>query len=110
MEDTRRLRAEARLARQVVGQAQLTPRRISVPLSDITVGLTTVPVTWTPPISGGYTAVVTVIGAAADLPKLAVGVKVGSKTPSGCDVLVVNTAALPVSAAGLDIIIVPASS
>lgn len=110
MRDVVRAELARTIRRMAAGFGQLLARRVTVSLADIAVGLTTVPITWTPPINGGYTAVVTVIAGAADLPKLVVGVKAGSKAPAGCDILVVNVAALAISAAGLDIIIVPASS
>jgi hypothetical protein len=108
VDDLRQLRALLdRLARRVLALEQLTPRRATVSLTNIAVGLTTVEVSWATPINGSYTPVVTVVAGAVNLPSLVVAAQSGSKSSTGFTVLVVNTAALPIAAAGLDIVAIP---
>ena len=108
MDDTRRLRAVLeRLATRVLKLEQLTTRRVAVNLTNLAVGLTTVEVSWTTPIVGSYTPVITVVAGAVNLPSLIVGEQSGSKSSTGFTVLLVNVAALPIAAAGLDIVAIP---
>lgn len=109
--DDRRLRADnARLVRRVAALEALIPRRVTVDLTNIAVGPTTIPITWSPPIPGGYGVSITVIAGAVNLPLLNPGVQSGSSTPSGCNILLYSTAVAPISAAGLNIAIMPTSS
>lgn len=108
MDETGRLRADLkRLTDRVVQLERAEPRRVTVSLTNIAVGLTVVPISWGPGVTSGYTAVVTIIAAAASLPLLFAGVQSGSKDADTCNILVVNTGLAVIAAAGLDIVIVP---
>jgi len=84
-----------------------TPRRTEFALTAIAVGTQTVDVSWTVPIPGDYAVLVSKTCAAQFVGFLDWSVQAGSKTPTGCTVIVANRAALQIGAATFDVLAFP---
>lgn len=91
---------------RIENRATLTPRtrRGAAGLTNLAVGVTEVDVTWSPFPDDTYHADIALICGQAALPNLRAGLKPGSKTRSGCTVLVVNTGLTEIAAAAVDVL------
>lgn len=102
----------ARIARHVSASEKklllrAIPRRAEFALTNIAVGTQTQAVTWTVPIGSDYTVVVVPTCAAAFVGLLTVGPQAGSKTPTGCTVIVANRSAQTIAVATFDVLAFP---
>jgi hypothetical protein len=83
------------------------PRRAQFNLTSIDVGTQEVPVSWVVPITSDYAVVVTCTSAAQFVGLLSGSVKAGTKTATGCTIIVANTALLPIGVAAFDVLAFP---
>jgi hypothetical protein len=85
------------------------PRRSEFDVTNLSAGATTtVDVTWTVPIPGDYAVVVAPTTAATFVGLVLGSVQAGSKTPTGCTVIVANRhASQTIAAATFDVLIFP---
>jgi hypothetical protein len=97
-------RGERRSALVIAGHI---PRRAEFSLANIAVGTQEEIVSWVVPIDGDYAVVVAPTSAAAFVGLLAATVKAGTKTATGCTVIVANRAASPVGLATFDVLAFP---
>ena len=94
-----------RLERRVMSK---WPRNGGFAMTDIAVGVTAVPVTWQVPIPGAaYSLQISVVAGQAALGSLFAGLQAGSRTPTGCTILVKNTTAGVIAAASFDVLAFP---
>jgi hypothetical protein len=99
-------RALDRLDRLIL-RPRLT-RHAEFALLDIAVGAgTTQVVVWNLPILGNYDVVVSVTCAAAAVGLLTAGVQAGSKSPTGCTIVVANRTGIVIGAATFDVLAFP---
>jgi len=85
-----------------------TPRRATFVLTDIATGTgTTQAVTWTVPIPSDYAVTVSPTCAAAAVGLLTGGVQVGSKTTTGCTIVIANRTGNVLAAATFDVLAFP---
>jgi hypothetical protein len=84
-----------------------TPRRASLTLTDVPVGTHTEDVSWLVPIAGDYTVVTSPTTAGPFVGLLTAAVQAGSKTPTGCTLIVANRAQVPIGAASIDVLVFP---
>lgn len=87
--------------------AALAARRVTVPLTGIAVGASTVDITWAPPINRPYLVVVTVLTLPVNLPLLCAAVQPPSRHAFGATLDVFSTALAPIANATLDVLIIP---
>jgi hypothetical protein len=88
--------------------ARFTPRRASFALELIATGTgTTHAVSWSVPIGSDYAVFVSVTCAAAAVGLLTAGVAVGTKTPTGCTIVVANRTGAQLNAATFDVLAFP---
>lgn len=86
----------------------VTPRRVVQALPSISIGSTTQAITWSPALAGNYIVVPTVITSAGNLGLLLASLQAGSKTPTGCTIIVKNNALVSIGGASLEVMIHPA--
>lgn len=80
-------------------------QRSSIPLSNLAIGTTDIPVTWDNPWpDAGYGVYAAVISGAGVLGTLFATLKSGTKTSTGCTVTVANTGLAIVAASALDVL------
>jgi hypothetical protein len=85
-----------------------TPRRAEFALTNIATGFgTTQDVSWTIPILGDYSVQWSVTCAAAAVGLLSLGVQAGSKTATGCTMIVANRTGVVIATAAFDVLAVP---
>lgn len=84
-----------------------TPRHASLTLADVAVGTQTEAVSWLVPIDGDYTVVTSPTTAGPFVGLLTATVQAGSKTPTGCTLIVANRALVSIGAAGFDVLAFP---
>lgn len=112
-EDVRRLiqfvnRQINRLEKRIeAGAFQRAARHASFNLTNIAVGTVEQDVSWLVPIPSDFAVEVSVTCAAAFVGFLSGSVKAGTKTPTGCTIIVANRAAAPVGAAAFDVLAFP---
>jgi len=83
------------------------PRRITVALTNIPIGASTVEITFSPPILGSYLVVVTVLSLPVNLPLLHAAVQPPSRHAFGATLDVFSTALAPIANATLDVLVQP---
>lgn len=84
------------------------PRRAEFNVANLAAGTTTVDVTWTVPIVGSYTIDVHPTTSATFVGLVAGSVQAGSKTPTGCTVIVANRhASQQIALATFDVLAFP---
>lgn len=94
-------------ARAKVANAKLF-RHTEFTLTNIATGTgTTQDVTWNVPIGGDYSVLWSVTCAAAAIGLVSLGVQAGSKTPTGCTLVVANRTGAQLGAAAFDVLAFP---
>lgn len=83
------------------------PRRDKFALTNIAVGDQEVAVSWSVPIGGDYTVLVSKTCAAQFVGLLDWAVKAGTKTPTGATIIVANRALVSIGAATFDVLAFP---
>jgi len=83
------------------------PRRASLVLADVAVGTQTEAVSWLVPIAGDYTVVTSPVTAGPFVGLLTATVQAGSKTPTGCTLIVANRSALSIGTVSIDVLVFP---
>ncbi len=86
---------------------RFTPRRAEFTLQDIAVGTQLVEVSWVNPIRGDFAVVVLPTSAAQFVGLLHGAVQAGSKTTTGCTVIVANRSAQVIGVATFDVLAFP---
>lgn len=86
---------------------KFTPRRAEFTLQNIAVGTQEVEVSWAVPIPSDYAVQVVPTTAAAFVGLLFATPKAGTKTPTGCTVIVANRALVSIGVATFDVLATP---
>jgi len=95
--------------RQLQRELATTPRRAQFTLTNIATGTsTTQDVSWSVPILGDYTVLTPPpVAAAAALGLLTAGLQAGSKTATGCTLVIANRTGNVVPTAAFDVLVYP---
>ena len=83
------------------------PRHDEFALTDIAVGTVEQAVSWLVPITGDYAILVAPTTAAGFVGMVTATVKAGTKTPTGCTLIVANRAVVSIGAATFDVLAFP---
>lgn len=105
----RRLQEQVKALGQALANVSAkTPRRTEFTLTNIAAGTgTTQDVTWNVPIPGDYAVQWSVTCAAAAVGLVSLGVQAGSKTATGCTLIVANRTGAQLGTAAFDVLAFP---
>jgi len=84
-----------------------TPRRASLVLADVAVGTQTQDISWLVPVADAYTVVTSPVTAGPFVGLLTATVQAGSKTPTGCTLIVANRALVSIGTVSIDVLVFP---